>query len=111
MSSVYLMLEMNRVVLYKKILHKMLPHQDVTDGNQLTSRGQTTVQPTTIGSPDVTHITGAIPATDENSILSGTRKFQDATGQVRLSGSVNLDNLGSGEITFDCLFVINLDRS
>lgn len=80
------------------------------DGNQLTARGLTTVQPTTHGSPDVTHITGAIPTADENSILSGTGKFLDATGQVRLSGAVNLSNVGNDEITFDCMFVIDLEK-
>ena len=36
-------------------------------------------------------------------------RYQNATGSVRLSGAVNLSELGDGVITFDCLFVINLD--
>ncbi len=76
---------------------------------QLVSRGLTTVQPTTHGSPDVTHITGAIPD-GSNDVLSGTKKFKNAAGTVRLSGAVNMSKLASdGEITFDCIFVINLD--
>ena len=79
------------------------------DGNQLVSRGTTTVQPVTDGSPSMTHITGSIPNSDDNNILSGTGKFQDTSGPVRLSGAVNmvpqLD--GSRQITFDCLFVID----
>lgn len=35
MSSIFLMLEMNRVVLYKKILHKMLPDDKETSGGKL----------------------------------------------------------------------------
>jgi len=85
---------------------------DFNDGNQLVSRGITTVQPVTDGSPNMTHITGSIPDVNENNILSGTGKYHDASGPVRLSGAVNMvtqdDN--SLQITFDCLFVINLDR-
>lgn len=82
------------------------------DGNQLTSRGITTVQPVTNGSASVTHITGSIPDIDENSILSGTGKFYNTSGTVRLSGAVNMapqadDTL---QITFDCLFVIDLEK-
>ena len=82
------------------------------DGNQLTSRGITTVQPVTDGSPSMTHITGSIPDADDNNILSGTGKFQDASGPVRLSGAVNMEPQGDGslQITFDCLFVIDLEK-
>ena len=82
------------------------------DGNQLTSRGITTVQPVTDGSPNMTHITGSIPDVNDNSILSGTGKFYDASGPVRLSGAVNMvsQDDGSLQITFDCLFVIDLDK-
>lgn len=76
----------------------------------LISRGLTTVQPTTHGSPDVTHITGAIPSPGDNNIVGGTGPFVGATGTVRLSGAVNMSKLNSdGEITFDCVFVIDLD--
>ncbi len=35
MNSVFLMLEMNRVVLHKKILHKMLPDDGLTEGGNM----------------------------------------------------------------------------
>jgi hypothetical protein len=80
-------------------------------GGSFTSRGNTTVQPILTdptGTP-ITHVTGAIPHAGQNSIIDGTGKFEDASGSVRLSGAVNLSNLGAGEITFDCVFIINLD--
>jgi len=82
------------------------------DGNQLVSRGITTVQPITDGSPNMTHITGSIPDVNENNILSGTGKYHDASGPVRLSGAVNMEPQDDGtlQITFDCLFVISLDK-
>ncbi len=77
----------------------------------IVSRGLTTVQPTTHGSPNVTHITGAI-SDGSNDILSGTGAFNGATGSVRLSGAVDMSlftaTVGS-PITFDCIFVLNLD--
>lgn len=76
----------------------------------LVTRGLTSVQPTTIGSVDFTHITGAVPSPDDNSVLNGTGRFHKASGAARLSGAVNLSALGSdGLITFDCIFVIDLD--
>lgn len=79
----------------------------------LISRGLTTVQPTTHGSVGRTHITGSIPEAGDNSILHGTRKFQEASGPVRLSGAVTMQpdvpSAGDLTISFDCLFVIELD--
>ena len=49
-------------------------------GGTLVSRGLTSVQPKTHGSPTGTHITGAIPAPGENSVLSGTGRFQAVAG-------------------------------
>jgi hypothetical protein len=76
----------------------------------LTVRGNTSVQPvtqpiTTPDGQDITHITGAASMT--NAVIEGTRGFAGATGTSRLSGMVNLSI--PGEITFDCLFVIDLD--
>jgi len=84
---------------------------DFNDGNQLVSRGITTVQPVTAGSQSVTHITGSISDVNENNILSGTGKYNDVSGQVRLSGAVNMEPQDDGtlQIAFDCLFVISLD--
>ena len=78
----------------------------------LVTRGRTTVQPisaTAMPSPS-THITGAIPVPGTNQVLSGTGKFQGKTGNVRLSGAVNMSQLAdSNRITFDCVFVIDLE--
>jgi hypothetical protein len=85
------------------------------DGNQLVSRGTTTVQPVTNPDPTetpITHITGSIPNSDADNILSGTGKFQDTSGPVRLSGAVNMVPQidGSLQITFDCMFVIDAEK-
>ena len=80
-------------------------------GGELVSRGRTTVQPVLDGSVDFTHITGAVPQDGDNSVLSGTGRFNQAEGAVRLSGAVNLAELDSdGKITFDCVFVISLNK-
>ncbi len=79
-----------------------------TGGATIVSRGKTTVMPVLHGSPGFTHVTGA--GADGNGILSGTNQYANASGNVRLSGLVNLSKLDSdGQITFDCIFVINLD--
>ena len=80
--------------------------------NSLTATGETSVQPTTFGSPDATHITGAIPSTGEENVEGGTGVYADATGTVRLSGAVNMANLESkGEATFDCIWVMDVTKS
>ncbi len=76
-----------------------------------------------VGDAGTTHITGSIPAgefggvpgvqpaicEDAEGIVLATRGFQNMTGQVRLSGAVNLLNAGDGEITFSCIFVMSLE--
>lgn len=82
---------------------------DFNDGSgSLVTRGLTTVQPTTHGSPDITHITGAIPAADSNDIIEGTRHYKNAKGKIRLSGAVNMHS--PNEITFNCMFIIPAKR-
>ena len=56
----------------------------------------------------VTHTTGSFPPSDN--VIGGSGRFAHATGQVRISGGVNMDDLGNGNLTFDCLFVIAVDR-
>ena len=89
---------------------------DMGKKGTLITRGNTTVQPAlqstvTPKGQDITHITGASSA--ENAvIMGGTRKFKNATGTSRLSGMVNLANFGGmvdDPITFDCIFIIDLD--
>jgi hypothetical protein len=79
-------------------------------GGTLVTRGLTSVQPTTHGSPTLTHITGAVPAPGENSVLAGTGRFKGASGSARLSGGVKMEPLADGrlQITFDCVFVLDL---
>ncbi len=76
-------------------------------GGTVVSQGLTTVQPVLYGSPDVTHITGAIPQPGENSVVYGDGKFQNASGPVRLSGAVNLTNF-PGQAIFDCVFILDV---
>jgi len=82
------------------------------ENGTVVNRGLTSVQPKTIGSLGITHITGAIPTADEVTIITslGTGDFANKTGQARLSGAVTMNPLADGrlEITFDCLFVLEL---
>lgn len=77
------------------------------------SQGTTTVRPVTWPDQPNTHITGAIPEPGANSIKAGTRRYSNASGSVRLSGSVDMSDFvtetGEGTISFSCLFVIKLD--
>jgi len=67
----------------------------------------TTIQPVgAVGSPGLTHVTGAVEA---DGVLRGDRRFRNAKGRVRLNGGVDLSQLGSNIITFDCLFRIDFD--
>jgi len=78
-------------------------------GGTLISQGLTTVQPVLHGSPNFTHITGAIPSPGENGVIFGDGRFRHAAGPVRLSGTVNLSDLDSaGLITFDCVFILEV---
>jgi hypothetical protein len=91
----------------------------------LVNHGCTSVRPfwDGVGNSGVTHMTGSIGPAElggENSPAEGTpcestggviyatkgmKKFLD--GETRLSGAVNLSNVGNGVITFSCLFVLN----
>ena len=78
-------------------------------GGVVASQGITTVHPISEGSPNFTHITGAIPDPMDDSVIYGDRKFRKASGPVRLSGAVNLSLLASeGRITFDCVFILGV---
>ena len=77
-------------------------------GGTLVSRGLVTVQPQLHGSPEITHITSAVPSPSHNSVIYGDGKFKKAAGSVRLSGAVNLSGFGDGVIFFDCVFVIDI---
>ncbi len=80
---------------------------DFGNGHTFTSRGLTSVQPTTHGSPEITHITGAIPPEGENSIVEATGRYQRMQARVRLSGAVNMSRMEQGQVYFDCIFVVH----
>jgi hypothetical protein len=46
---------------------------------------------------------------DTGGIVLATRGFRNFTGEVRLSGAVNLSRAGAGEITFSCIFVLDME--
>ena len=84
---------------------------------RLVIQGLTTVQPVNwpTANADVvfTHITGA--NSPNNAVLTGTGDFastgiySNATATARLSGQVDLSRLGDGVITFDCIFVVDVN--
>ena len=79
------------------------------------SQGLTSVRPVTWDTDEQpnTHITGAIPYDDDNSIIASTGKYKNSTGIVRLSGAVDMTDFvtetGKGPLGFTCLFIITLD--
>ena len=79
------------------------------------SQGLTSVRPVTWDTDEQpnTHITGAIPYDDDNSIIASTGKYKNSTGIVRLSGAVDMTDFvtetGEGPLGFTCLFIITLD--
>ena len=80
-------------------------------GGTVIAQGLTTVQPVLHGSPNFTHITGAIPGLAQNGVIYGDGKFKNAFGPARLSGAVNLTNWTGDDgtpITFDCVFILDL---
>lgn len=58
-------------------------------------------------SPGFTHVVGDVDPGTNNAIF-GTKRFANATGDVRLSGIVDLTNFPD-EMGFNCIFVIDLD--
>lgn len=81
-------------------------------GGTLVAQGLTTVrpvlQPTERNGVTFTHVTGA---NGEGGLRYGEGRFTHSSGSARLSGLVDLARLGSdNEVTFDCLFVVDLDQ-
>ena len=91
----------------------------------IVNHGCTSVRPmfTGVGDAGTTHITGSIPpgefggapgdpqpaiCQDTGGIILATGGFANHSGEVRLSGAVNLANAGAGEITFGCVFLLDL---
>lgn len=79
-----------------------------TSGQPLLHLQRPTVTPSGV---TMTHMSGA--ASKENPIIGGTGRFARETGTARLSGLLNMSKFdvkdGTGQVTFDCLFVIDLD--
>ena len=78
-------------------------------GGTVVSLSRTTIQPVEDPSHGPTHITGEVAS--DNNILPhlSTGRFENATGNTRLSGQVDMSLFGDGIITFDCIFVIDID--
>ncbi len=82
-------------------------------GGTIMSRKRTTVAPVVqgTGEPEMvaTHVTGDL---SRGVILSGTGRFHNATGTVRLHGAVDLslfDGTEGSPIGFNCVFILDLD--
>ena len=78
-------------------------------GGTVASLSRTSIQPVEDPSQGPTHITGEVAL--DNNVLShlSTGRFENATGNTRLSGQVDMSLFGDGIITFDCIFVIDID--
>jgi hypothetical protein len=78
---------------------------------RLNTSGQLLLHPTmTPSGVTMTHMSGA--ASKQNTIIGGTGRFARETGTARLSGLLNMEKFSmdkGGSVTFDCLFVIDLD--
>ena len=78
-------------------------------GGTITSVGRTTVQPAEDdGTGRAMFITGEVSDAPN---ITGTGRFEGATGSTRLSGIVDMTHFldGHGTITFDCIFVIDIN--
>ena len=89
----------------------------ILPGGTFVTHGSTSASPFTPEFGDgeglFSHVTGSIPGpVGGDSIVAGDRAFADVTGTARISGAVDLIGLhGSPGIYFDCLFVVDLERS
>ncbi len=82
-------------------------------GGAIKTRQRTSVMPVVQGSGEpetvATHFTADF---SRGVILSGTDRFQNATGTVRLHGAVDLslfDGTEGSPIGFNCVFILDLD--
>ena len=78
-------------------------------GGTVASLSRTTIQPVEDPSHGPTHITGEVASADTNITHLSTGRFENATGNTRLSGQVDMRQFGSWIITFDCLFIADIN--
>jgi hypothetical protein len=78
-------------------------------GGTVASLSRTTIQPVEDASQGPTHITGEVASDDNILTHLSTGRFETATGNTRLSGQVDMSQFGDGIITFDCIFVVNIN--
>jgi hypothetical protein len=78
-------------------------------GGTVVSLSRTTIQPVEDPSHGPTHITGEVASDDNILTHLSTGRFENATGKTRLSGQVDMSLFGDGIITFDCLFVVDIN--
>jgi hypothetical protein len=78
-------------------------------GGTVVSLSRTTIQPVEDPSQGPTHITGEVAPGDNIITHLSTGRFENATGNTRLSGQVDMSLFGDGIITFDCLFIVDIN--
>lgn len=88
--------------------------------DEVTVRHLVTIQPITTGLSFVTHIVGSFPGSIpdfsglppdlKTGILGGTHKYKQASGDVRMSGGVDLTFVDSrNEIHFDSIYLVRFN--
>ena len=79
----------------------------ILPGGAFVANGMTSVRPFFPGVGDAggeyTHMTGSVPGGDEDNIIAATDQFEDV-GAIRVSGVMNLSEIGSGVAVFNCLW-------
>jgi hypothetical protein len=78
-------------------------------GGTVASLSRTTIQPVEDAIHGPTHITGEVSSGDNILTHLSTGRFEYATGNTRLSGQVDMSLFGDLIITFDCIFVVNVN--
>jgi hypothetical protein len=75
----------------------------------IVTQGTVSVQPTPPSFPTITHHTGT-DSTAANDVVYGTGRYAGASGKARLLGGIDMSTTAeTGEIGFNCVFVLELD--
>lgn len=84
----------------------------ITPGGVLVNRGMTSLGLFSAGIGDADGafnvMTGSVPAPGAESLIFGTQRFEEASGNARVSGAVSVNGDGAVEV-FNCLWQLNLD--